>query len=157
MASPTFDTRLRLRSLSRTMLEGCYTLRGLRTPLSAEILETAKILYTLLDQPTNGSPGSAASSDTFAQASSECGIKVCDSSPKLNQTPLGSAPTMVPEDRRSPNTTEHSLSTKWTQRVPTASDISSPLLLVGVATLSGIAIAAIRRRRHFSQEGQPDA
>ncbi len=35
--------------------------------------------------------------------------------------------------------------------------VSSPLLLVGVATLSGIAIAAIRRRRHFSQEAQSDA
>lgn len=35
--------------------------------------------------------------------------------------------------------------------------VSSPLLLVGVATLSGIAIAAIRRRRHFSQEALVDA
>lgn len=35
--------------------------------------------------------------------------------------------------------------------------VLSPLLLVGVATLSGIAIAAIRQRRHFSQEALVDA
>ncbi len=143
-----------LRLKARDLLRGCYALRGFQTPQSEEALETAKQLCRLLNQRTVASPGSASAVETRAQASSECGKNVCEPSSKSSQTPPGSAPTIVADFSPYSDLMTQVLPSRWTHLVPINSDISSPLLMVGVATLSGIAIAAIRRRRHFSRSSQ---
>lgn len=158
-ARRTFDETFQdLRDRSRDVLKGCYALRGYQAANAEELLDTAKHFNRLLNQRTKASPTPASAEATLAQANSACGKNVCDSLPKPNHTPPASAPTTVASRKPVSVRNTHFFPSKWNQLVPTVlSDILSPLLLFGAATLVGLAVADIRQRGHFSQtSASPD-
>lgn len=171
-SDPAYGETVRdLRLKARDLLRGCYALRGFQTPQSEEALETAKQLCRHL----NYRPDGLAKRTDDLRAQLDLLKNSCESDapspqgcdprlgPKTSELTATSLPGVGPGSLAFPRSACKGRSGRR-ERPPSSpavpselrgsTYVSSPLLMVGVATMSAIAIAAIRRRRHFSRSSQ---